>query len=261
MLSVKSYAYKSWAQQFPDNNVSINDSPLHYSWTEFFDKEIKTDPRYSKIDKLLSKCLENGKEVFPYPEMVFNAFNHTHYNDVTTIIIGQDPFFNKQTVDTISYPEAMGISFSVPKGIPIPSSLKNIYKNAVKYKRMNKYPDHGNLQTWAYQGCLMINAALTVQEGCKNSHEKVWSWITDKLIKHLSDTKDHLVFVLWGSFAYSKLDLIDQGKHKVIASSHPSGLSYMNTMGSNPAFMNQDHFGLINKYLKEFGKDEIMWQI
>jgi uracil-DNA glycosylase len=262
MLNVNSYKHVSWSDKFPDNNVKFDNLEINATWKNFFDTEIKTDKRYKNLDKLISKCLENGKEVFPYPDLVFSALNLTPFDKIKVVIIGQDPYFNKklpkpEIKDSDKYPEAMGLSFSVPIGLPIPSSLKNIYNNAVKYKHCDKSPTNGNLEGWAKQGCLLLNAALTVQEGCPNSHAKYWSWITDKMIKYISDNKTGIIFVLWGAYAYNKLDLIDTNKHHVVASSHPSGLSCNNTMGQNPAFVNLDQFSTINKFLKDDGKTEI----
>jgi uracil-DNA glycosylase len=107
-------------------------------------------------------------------------------------------------------------------------------------------PKHGNLQSWANQGVLLINTSLTVQHGYPNGHAENWTWMTDIIIKYISDKTNHVVFVLWGSPAYSKRNLIDTSKHLIVASSHPSGLSYNNKMQDRPAFKNQDHFKLIN---------------
>lgn len=155
----------------------------------------------------------------------------------------------------------MGLSFSVPVGIPIPSSLKNIYKNAMDFGQFYRYPEHGNLEFWAFQGCLMLNTALTVQKGHKNSHASIWNDFTDKIIKKLSDEKEGLVFVLWGAPALSKLSLIDTSKHNTVISSHPSGLSNNNKLGKYPSFSSIDQFGTINTFLKKSGKEEIIWQI
>ena len=164
-------------------------------------------------------------------------------------------------IDNKKIPEAMGLSFSVPKKVPIPSSLQNIYKNGVKYNRFYKYPNHGNLEFWAYQGVFMLNTALTVQEGCKLSHAKSWEKFSDLVIKYISEKCQNVVFVLWGSYALSKKELIDNLKHKFVISSHPSGLSCNKKLGQYSEFNNLDQFGSVNKYLKIFGKKEIIWQI
>jgi uracil-DNA glycosylase len=120
---------------------------------------------------------------------------------------------------------------------------------------------HGNLEFWALQGCLMLNTALTVLRGKKFCHAKVWQWFTDKVIKYLSAHKDRIIFVLWGSPAYSKINLIDQDKHEVIISSHPSGLSCNKPMKEYPPFDDVDHFGDINKLFRKWGEPEIIWQL
>ena len=177
------------------------------------------------------------------------------------LIIISLPYFNFQCVNGKKYPEAMGLSFSVPVGIPIPSSLKNIYNNAIKYDHFYEYPKHGNLEFWAYQGCLLLNTALTVKEKDKNCHSKLWSKFTNYIITKISNNHEKIVFVLWGAPALSKLDLIDTDKHAVVISSHPSGLSNNSPLGKYPPFSSIDQFGQINKLLKKFGKEEIIWQI
>ena len=155
----------------------------------------------------------------------------------------------------------MGLSFSVPIGIPIPSSLKNIYKNAIEYGHFFRYPDHGNLEFWAFQGVLLLNTALTVQKGHKNSHSSIWSDFTNAIIEKISNKMNGIVFVLWGAPALTKLSLIDTKKHEILISSHPSGLSNNKQLGKYPAFSSIDQFGTINKLLKKCGKEEIVWQI
>jgi uracil-DNA glycosylase len=261
LISATNYNYKSWIEKFPDKKVDLfNNVTVDESWQPIFD-ELKKDKRVDKINALLSKCLVEGKEVFPYPDLVFEAFRTTPLESVRVIVVGQDCYFNKQKVGDKSLPEACGLSFSVPVGIPIPSSLQNIFKNGVKYKHMKKTPTHGNLQSWAKQGCLLINAALTVEQSFKNSHASIWGWFTDRIIEKLSAEREHLVFVLWGRFAYDKLKLIDTDKHETVISSHPSGLSVAKPMGDYSAFSNLDQFGEINKYLKQFGEKEIDWNI
>ena len=131
-----------------------------------------------------------------------------------------------------------------------------IYKNLLKYGHIEKIPEHGCLDYWAYQGCLMLNTSLTVIDGEKNCHSNEWKWFTDKIIEEISNKLNNIVFVLWGGEAYKKIELIDLDKHHVIISSHPSGLSANKEFKSYPAFVNQDHFGIINSYLK----DKIIWR-
>jgi uracil-DNA glycosylase len=254
---------KNWAEKYPDNNVQFEKLPKNSSWKPFFEI-LEVKEQIKKLNNSFSNLLKknNGDiSVFPYPDNVFNAFVCTPLNKLKVCIIGQDPYFNSHIIDEVKIPEAMGLSFSVPKIITIPSSLQNIYKNALSYKNFHKYPEHGNLEFWAYQGVFMLNTALTVQEGCKLSHAKSWEKFSDLVIKYISEKCDNVVFVLWGSYALSKKDLIDENKHKFVISSHPSGLSCNKKLGQYPEFNKLNQFGQINKYLKESGKKEIIWQI
>ncbi len=253
----------SWKDKYPDYNVDFTKLKYHSSWKPFFNSNECID-QINKLNKLFSNLLNktNGDiEIFPYPDNVFNAFLYTPLNKIKVVIIGQDPYFNSNIINDKKVPEAMGLSFSVPKEINIPSSLQNIYKNGVKYKQFLKYPEHGNLEFWAYQGVFLLNTALTVQEGCKLSHAKAWETFSDLVIKYISDNCNNVVFILWGSYALSKKDLINESKHKFVISSHPSGLSCNKKLGIYPEFMNLDQFGQVNKILKKFGKGEIIWQI
>jgi uracil-DNA glycosylase len=208
-----------------------------------------------KIEKALSDTLRAEKNIFPYPEMLFSAFWYTPYDQVKVVIMGQDPYFKLEQ----GIPLAMGLSFSVATGLDIPSSLDNVYRNLLKYNHISKKPNHGNLEFWARQGCLFLNTALTVPENEKNAHEDVWSLFTDSIIAKLSSEKENIAFVLWGGPALKKLNLIDKKKHKVIISSHPSGLSYKTPLKNYPAFADNDHFGQINNFLIEKGKQKIIY--
>jgi len=252
---------KNWAEKYTNFQVRFDKLPKHYSWKEFFNQP-EVIEQIEKLNKSFSKVLQNSNiSIFPYPDNVFNAFLYTPLNKLKVCIIGQDPYFNSYNIDDIKLPEAMGLSFSVPKTIPIPSSLNNIYKNALAYNNLYKYPDHGNLEFWAFQGVFMFNTALTVQEGCKLSHAKIWEAFSDLVIKYISDNCSNVVFVLWGAHALSKKVLIDESKHKFVISSHPSGLSCNKKLGNYPEFNKLDQFGQINKHLKECGKQEIVWHI
>lgn len=264
-LNIKNYTIKSWAEEYPQYNVQLNNLKIHPSWNEFL--EDKTVQEYlKKVEDYLSYCLKltEGKvKIYPYPELVFNTLNVTPLDDVKVVILGQDPYYNSFEINNQIIPQAMGLSFSVPIGIDIPPSLVNIYKNLSKFGHFLKTPKHGNLSFWAYQGCLLLNTTLTVQDKCPNGHEKKWSELTDKLIKHISDNTKNVVFVLWGAPALKKLEagLIDKTKHKVIISSHPSPLSCRSKLRQYGSFEETDHFGEINKYLQEHGKEPIIWQL
>jgi len=258
LLNLKNYPYLKWGQYFK-NIVKLDQLPLNRDWYQIFKDEFKKD-YVNRIEKYFARCLNktDGKiEIFPYPELVFNAFNATFLDDLKVVIVGQDPYPKFATGEV---PQAMGLSFSVPVDVTVPSSLQNIYKNLEKFGHLIEKPKHGNLISWSYQGCLMLNTALTVQKGIKNSHKKFWTPFTKFLIKYLSKNFDNLVFVLWGGPAVDNLlEHIDKKRHKVTISSHPSGFSYMKPLRDYPPFIETDHFGKINKYLIKHNKKPIIW--
>ena len=263
LVSANNYNYKTWNEMFK-NKIDIKTLIKKDEWSEQVFSKISSkefDDINKKLNESLAQSIKEKFLFFPYPELLFSAFDFCSYDNVKVVIIGQDPYFNSKVINNKIVPEAMGLSFSVPVGIPIPSSLKNIFNNAVKYGHMKNYPKHGNLQYWSEQGCLMLNASLSLIEGKKNSHANIWNNFTDKIIQTLNEKNDGLVFVLWGSFAMNKSMLIDTNKHAVIISSHPSGLSNTKPLGKYPAFSNYDQFGQINKMLTKFGKKEIEWDI
>jgi uracil-DNA glycosylase len=167
------------------------------------------------------------------------------------VIIGQDPYFNKG--------EAMGLSFSIPKGIKVPASLKNVYKCLAEDKALKfKTPQHGDLTNWAKQGVFLLNATLTVMEKKANSHQKTSGWadFTDHVIKTISEKKKGIVFLLWGAFAKAKKKLIDTKKHHIIENIHPSPLA--STSGGN---FSTDQFSKANEYLIKEGFEPIDWNL
>lgn len=244
----------SWQEKFPDGEIDIFSLQYHPSWTTLFEI-LKNSEQTMCVNKKLNKVFKDNPNaiMYPKPDLLFNAFMLTPFSKVKVVFIGQDPYFHQS--------EAMGLSFSVPYGINIPSSLQNIFANGIKNKHIKSYPKHGNLEFWALQGCLMINSSLTVLDGQKNCHDSVWNWTTDRIIKYLSFSHDRLIFVLWGGFAYGKLKYIDQDKHEVVISSHPSGLGANQSMQGHSPFNNLDQFGEINKILKKWGEREILWQV
>ena len=258
MLSIDNYNYKNWNDYFKNDKIDISKLTIHKSWKKFIKQEQNKD-YWEKINKDLSSC-KNLNKIYPYPELIFNAFNLTPLNEIKVVILGQDPYHNHILHNKKIVPEAMGLSFSVPIGFTIPSSLNNIYENLMKYKQIVYKPKHGNLTSWAYQGCMMLNTSLTVECNCPNIHTNIWKEFTDNVIKYISSKCNNIVFVLWGSYALSKMNLIDQDKHKIIVSSHPSGLSYNKKLRTYPAFSEFNHFGTINRYLKKHNKPTIIWQ-
>ncbi|WP_423148009.1 uracil-DNA glycosylase [Rubrolithibacter danxiaensis] len=220
---------------------------LEESWKELLGKEFEKD--YMKhLKSFLQKEKEEGKTIYPPGNLIFNAFHHTPFNKVKAIILGQDPYHGKN--------QAMGLSFSVPKGVTIPPSLRNIYKELETDIPGFQYPGHGDLTKWADEGVLLLNATLTVRAGQPASHHnKGWEIFTDQAIKELSYGKEGLVFLLWGKNAQAKIPLIDQEKHTVLKAAHPSPYSAEN------GFFGCRHFSKVNEILQENGKGEIDWQI
>ncbi len=261
MLTVEAYKkYRTWQEKFPDGKVKLTELPYHPSWNQLFTK-LFADQKTPKLEKKLEEDLAKKANILmhPAPGMVFNAFRLTPLKNVKVVILGQDPYFsNEQGIH-----QAMGLSFSVAKGLIPPPSLKNVYENLLKYKHISKKPKHGNLEFWAYQGVLMFNTSLTVLDGTdnRNCHQNYWAWFTDEIIRYISKNCDKVVFVLWGAPAVKKMNLIDLDKHETIASSHPSPLSVNKTLQSYDAFENVDHFGEINKYLQKWGKAKIIWRL
>lgn len=258
-ININSYKYKKWIEYFPSKNVELLNLIKTPEWDDLL-KDITNNEHFNKLINFFNFALnktDGNIDIFPYPELVFNSFNYVSPKDIKVVILGQDPYFNFEE----NIPQAMGLSFSVPIGIKVPSSLKNIYKNLKKYNHIENIPEHGNLDFWANQGVLLLNTALTVQKGYPNSHAKKWEFFTDYIIKKLSKDYKNIVFVLWGSNALKKKEFINEKNHKVIVSSHPSGLSVNKPLRNYPAFIDYDHFGEINKYLIKNKKERILWNI
>ncbi len=185
--------------------------------------------------------------VFPPGALIFNAFNHTPFEQVKVVIIGQDPYH--------SYGQAHGLCFSVPEGIPLPPSLINIFKE-IKAD-LGIFPQaNGNLTRWADQGVLLLNATLTVRENQAGSHQgKGWEQFTDAAIRAISEKREGVIFLLWGNFAIAKRELIDVSKHFILTAPHPSPLS------ASRGFFGCRHFSQVNALLKQMGKEEIDWSL
>lgn len=183
--------------------------------------------------------------VYPPPKLVFNAFTYCPFDNVKVVILGQDPYINPG--------QAHGLSFSVPDGISPPPSLQNIYKE-IKNDIGTDVPNSGNLERWADQGVLLLNATLTVNAKQSNSHQG-WGWekFTDAVIQKISDEKEHVVFLLWGRYAQEKGKNIDESKHLVLTAAHPSPFSAYN------GFFGCKHFSQANRYLEKYGIKTIKW--
>ena len=217
------------------------------SWKEILKDEFEKD-YMKKLKMFLLKEKEEGHVIYPQNSLIFNAFNHTPFDKVKAVILGQDPYHGKN--------QAHGLAFSVQKGISIPPSLKNIYKELQSDIAGFNIPSHGELTKWADQGVLLLNATLTVRAGAPASHHnKGWEIFIDQAIKKLSERNEKTVFILWGKNAQAKLQLIDENKHYVLKAAHPSPYS------ANQGFFGCQHFSKTNSYLLANGKDAIDWQI
>ena len=216
---------------------------LGNDWDEILCEEFKKE-YYLKIREFL-KTEYRTRVIYPPMFDIFNALKFTSYENTRVVILGQDPYHEKG--------QAHGLSFSVKRGVKIPPSLVNIYKE-LKSDLGIEAPNHGDLSSWAEQGVLLLNATLTVREGMANSHQNIgWSMFTDQVIKLLNESKNPIVFILWGGNARSKKKYITNKKHLIIESAHPSPLSaYNGFFGSRP-------FSRANEFLSSNGREVIDW--
>jgi len=218
---------------------------LEDSWKEVLKAEF--DKAYfDQIVEFLKQAKQENSTIYPPGSLIFNAFNLTPFSKVKVVIIGQDPYHNPN--------EAMGLCFSVPRGIRVPPSLKNVYKEINRDLDL-AIPDHGDLSKWAEQGVFLLNAMLTVEHKKAGSHKNIgWQSFTDAVIKSISDNKENVIFLLWGRFAQSKKQFIDETKHTVLEAAHPSPLA-------RNAFANCAHFSRTNEILNKNGLKPINWLV
>ena len=213
---------------------------INKKWDIVLKDEFKKE--YFKKLGIFVKSEYKNKTIFPPYQNIFDALRFTDYDEVKVVILGQDPYHGLG--------EAHGLSFSVKEGVPMPPSLQNIFKelkNDLGIERKNS-----DLTSWAKEGILLLNSIMTVEKDKPLSHkDKGWEIFTDTIISKLNDRTDPVIFVLWGSFARSKKELITNKQHKIIESVHPSPLS------ANRGFFGSKPFSKINKYLKEMNKEEI----
>jgi len=217
---------------------------IEESWKTELAQEFST-PYFSALKDFL---IEEKKRYTVYPPgaEIFNAFNFTPFNKVKVVILGQDPYHG--------IGQAHGLCFSVPEGVEIPPSLQNIFKEIHSDLKI-PFPTHGNLESWAKQGVLLLNATLTVRAHQAGSHQrKGWEQFTDAAINKLAGKRNNLVFLLWGNYAIAKRNLIDQSKHLILTSPHPSPLS------ASRGFFGNRHFSLTNEYLMKNGLTPIDWR-
>lgn len=215
---------------------------MHESWRSFLQSEFNK-PYFKELSAFLHQAYQSST-IFPPKSQVFKAFA-TDLNQVTVVILGQDPYHTPGA--------AHGLAFSVPNSQPIPPSLINIYKEIDADIGHHQNPT-GNLENWQQQGVMLLNNVLTVEAHHPGSHRgKGWEIFTEAVIKHLNHTRPHLVFLLWGRDARSKAPLIDESKHLILESPHPSPLS------AHTGFFGNHHFSQTNEYLRSFNLPEINW--
>ncbi len=221
------------------------DPVIDESWKSLLKDEFNREYFYGLKQFLLS---EKGEfTICPPGSMIFSAFNLTPFDKVRVVILGQDPYHGKG--------QAHGLCFSVPNAIAKPPSLVNIFKELEEDLGI-PFPAHGNLQNWAKQGVLLINATLTVRANQPGSHQKKgWEVFTDTVIRELSIKRSNLIFLLWGNFAQAKQELIDLTRHYVLKAAHPSPFSV------HRGFFGCRHFSKTNEILKQLGQAEVNWGI
>lgn len=218
---------------------------IENTWKEALQSEFEK-PYFAELSAFLHAEKAQGKTIYPPGPAIFKAFDLTPLDKVKVVILGQDPYHGPG--------QAMGLSFSVPDGIPAPPSLKNIFKEIESDLgiRMSGRP---NLEKWAEQGVLLLNAVLTVRGGEPTSHSAIgWQKFTDEVIRIISENCKGVVFLLWGNYARSKAPLIDGSRHLVLEAAHPSPLA-------RGAFFGCRHFSKTNAYLSQQGKTPIDWQL
>lgn len=216
---------------------------IEESWKKVLGGEV--DKPYFKTLSAFVKKQYASCTVYPPPQDIFRAFDMCPFDEVKVVILGQDPYHGGG--------QANGLSFAVHTDVPLPPSLKNIFKEIESDIGVIPRAD-GDLSRWAKQGVLLLNATLTVRASSPGSHQKVgWESFTDKAVQALSEQKEHLVFLLWGNYAKEKGKIIDRRKHCVLEAAHPSPFSAYH------GFFGCKHFSRVNEYLKQKGKKEIDW--
>jgi len=218
---------------------------LHSEWKAFLKEEISSNNFQAIISALAIE--RKIHTISPANDMIFNAFNFTTPNNIKVVILGQDPYHGKG--------QANGLSFSVTNGVKTPPSLRNIFKE-LQSDLNHSISSNGNLESWANQGVLLLNATLTVREKIAGSHQKLgWELFTDSVIKKISDEKKGIIFLLWGSFAQKKTVLIDTRKHHILTTTHPSPFS------AYRGFLGCKHFSKTNTILLNNNQQPINWKL
>lgn len=219
------------------------DVKIEQSWKEQLQDEFEK-PYFKQLTEFVRSEYQTQK-IFPPAKLIFNAFDQCPFDQVKVVILGQDPYHGPG--------QAHGLCFSVNDGVDFPPSLRNIFKE-IHDDTGAPVPNSGNLTRWAQQGVLLLNATLTVRAHLAGSHQKKgWEQFTDSVIRLVSDRLEHVVFILWGNYAISKSEFINQQKHLILKSVHPSPLS------ASRGFFGNKQFSTANQYLKQFGKAPITW--
>lgn len=219
---------------------------LEPGWLSVLGGELQK-PYMGELKAFLKEEKQKGKVIYPPGSQWFNAFNSTPFDKVKVVILGQDPYHGPH--------QAHGLCFSVLPGIRVPPSLVNIYKELQSDLGIS-IPQHGCLSHWAEQGVLLLNATLTVEQGMAGAHQgKGWEQFTDAAIHTLAEQREHLVFMLWGSYAQKKGAFIDASRHLVLKAPHPSPLS------AHRGFLGCRHFSQANQYLEQTGQVPIDWAL
>ncbi len=225
---------------------AVMDVKMEDSWKKVLKGEFTKD-YFLQIVTFIKTEKAAGKIIYPPGSLMFNAFDKTPFDNVKVVLIGQDPYHNPG--------QAHGLSFSVPQGVQKPPSLQNIFKE-LKTDLGLEIPADGDLEKWAAQGVLLLNASLTVRKNEPSSHSKIgWLQFTDAVIKKISEEKKGVVFLLWGKFAQDKQALIDETKHHVLKAAHPSPFS------ADKGFFGCKHFSKTNEFLMQEGLQPIDWKL
>ena len=218
---------------------------LNQDWNQFIQDEFDK-PYFKQLSAFVNSAYTN-KTIYPPKDKVFQAFNLCPPASLKVVIIGQDPYHQAL--------QANGLCFSVNDGIKIPPSLQNVFKELEQDIPGFVPPKSGNLEHWAREGILLLNAILTVEAAQPGSHKDAgWQYFTDAVIQKISDSKEHIVFLLWGNFAISKAELINSEKHLVLKAAHPSPLA-------RGAFFGNKHFSKTNAYLQSHGIQPVNWML
>ncbi len=228
---------------YNNSSLYLMNVKIHASWQPHLQTEFDK-PYFVELTSFVREeyALQT---IYPPGPQIFNAFDHCHWEDVKVVILGQDPYHGPG--------QANGLCFSLSDGVPIPPSLRNIFKE-INAELGTPIPTSGNLERWADQGVLLLNATLTVRRGQAGAHQgHGWEEFTDAVIRIVSEQKSHVVFMLWGAYAGRKAELIDAKKHLVLTSAHPSPFS------ADRGFLGNGHFVAANEYLLGHGNSQISW--